>query len=301
VLEVGEPDPGMAQACHDAVVSVNSPQQEPATPEPTRVLVVDDQELFRRGLTMLLAAEDGIEVVGEAGDGIEGVALATRTAPDVVLLDVRMPKRSGIEACQEIKEAVPAAKIIMLTSSDEEADLYEAVKSGASATAMPAAFTRPSMRPQPPTAAASAASTAASLVTSVAMNVAAAPWRAARSSPASWLMSRMTTRPPAATTMSAVAPPRPDAPPVMTIVRPWSCMAASYQRSRGRGVEFRIPAWRFWSRDCSASSVGRFNPRRIHEESPVRCDRSYLRRNRWARGPGAERARGAARAERAGS
>ena len=119
----------MAQACHDAVVSVNN---EPATPEPTRVLVVDDQELFRRGLTMLLAAEDGIEVVGEAGDGIEGVALATRTAPDVVLLDVRMPKRSGIEACQEIKEAVPAAKIIMLTSSDEEADLYEAVKSGAS-------------------------------------------------------------------------------------------------------------------------------------------------------------------------
>ena len=119
----------MAQACHDAVVSVN---HEPATPEPTRVLVVDDQELFRRGLTMLLAAEDGIEVVGEAGDGIEGVALATSTAPDVVLLDVRMPKRSGIEACQEIKEAVPAAKIIMLTSSDEEADLYEAVKSGAS-------------------------------------------------------------------------------------------------------------------------------------------------------------------------
>ena len=119
----------MAQACHDAGVSVSN---EPATPEPTRVLVVDDQELFRRGLTMLLAAEDGIEVVGEAGDGIEGVALATRTAPDVVLLDVRMPKRSGIEACQEIKEAVPAAKIIMLTSSDEEADLYEAVKSGAS-------------------------------------------------------------------------------------------------------------------------------------------------------------------------
>jgi DNA-binding NarL/FixJ family response regulator len=122
----------MAQACHDAGVSVNSHPQEPAIPEPTRVLVVDDQELFRRGLTMLLAAEDGIEVVGEAGDGIEGVALATSTAPDVVLLDIRMPKRSGIEACQEIKEAVPAAKIIMLTSSDEEADLYEAVKSGAS-------------------------------------------------------------------------------------------------------------------------------------------------------------------------
>jgi DNA-binding NarL/FixJ family response regulator len=105
-----------------------------ATPErePIRVLVVDDQELFRRGITMLLAAEPGIEVVGEAGDGIEGVELAESAAPDVVLLDVRMPRRSGIEACVEIKQAVPSAKILMLTMSDEEADLYEAVKNGAS-------------------------------------------------------------------------------------------------------------------------------------------------------------------------
>ena len=100
--------------------------------EPVRVLVVDDQELFRRGLTMLLAVESGIEVVGEAGDGVEGTSIAESSAPDVVLLDVRMPKRSGIEACLSIKEAVPSAKIIMLTVSDEEADLYEAVKSGAS-------------------------------------------------------------------------------------------------------------------------------------------------------------------------
>jgi DNA-binding NarL/FixJ family response regulator len=99
--------------------------------EPIRVLVVDDQELFRRGLTMLLSSEDGIEVVGEAGDGVEGTVLAETVAPDVVLLDVRMPKRSGIEACLAIKESVPSAKIIMLTVSDEEADLYEAVKSGA--------------------------------------------------------------------------------------------------------------------------------------------------------------------------
>jgi len=99
--------------------------------EPIRVLVVDDQELFRRGITMLLALEDGIEVVGEAGDGVEGTLLAESTAPDVVLLDVRMPRRTGIEACQAIKEAVPSAKILMLTMSDEEADLYEAVKSGA--------------------------------------------------------------------------------------------------------------------------------------------------------------------------
>ncbi|WP_246060881.1 response regulator [Nocardioides dongxiaopingii] len=105
-----------------------------ATPdrEPIRVLVVDDQQLFRRGLTMLLAVEPGLEVVGEAGDGVEGTQLAETAAPDVVLLDVRMPKRSGIEACRAIKESVPTAKIIMLTVSDEEADLYEAVKSGAS-------------------------------------------------------------------------------------------------------------------------------------------------------------------------
>ena len=80
---------------------------------------------------MLLAAEVGIEVVGEAGDGLEGTSLAATAAPDVVLLDIRMPKRSGIEACLAIKDAVPSAKIIMLTVSDEEADLYEAVKSGA--------------------------------------------------------------------------------------------------------------------------------------------------------------------------
>lgn len=100
--------------------------------EPVRVAVVDDQELFRRGMTMLLGIEEGIEVVGEASNGAEGVELVISTAPDVVLLDVRMPKQSGIEACVAIKAAVPATKIIMLTVSDEEADLYEAVKSGAS-------------------------------------------------------------------------------------------------------------------------------------------------------------------------
>ncbi len=87
---------------------------------------------LRRGLVMLLGVEDGIKVVGEADDGVEGTNLAASAAPDVVLLDVRMPKRSGIEACVAIKEVVPSAKIIMLTVSDEEADLYEAVKSGAS-------------------------------------------------------------------------------------------------------------------------------------------------------------------------
>ena len=100
--------------------------------EPVRVLVVDDQELFRRGLIMLLSGDIDIEVVGEAADGITATDLAVKTAPDVILLDVRMPRRTGVEACRAIKEVVPSAKIIMLTVSDEEADLYEAVKSGAS-------------------------------------------------------------------------------------------------------------------------------------------------------------------------
>ncbi len=80
---------------------------------------------------MLLSQESDIEVVAEAGDGIAATDLATSMAPDVVLLDVRMPRRSGIEACRAIKEANPSAKVIMLTVSDEEADLYEAVKGGA--------------------------------------------------------------------------------------------------------------------------------------------------------------------------
>jgi DNA-binding NarL/FixJ family response regulator len=100
--------------------------------EPIRVVVVDDQELFRRGLTMLLNVEDDIEVVGEAGDGSTAADLAASAVPDVVLMDVRMPKQSGIEACQAIKDVAPNARIIMLTVSDEEVDLYDAVKNGAS-------------------------------------------------------------------------------------------------------------------------------------------------------------------------
>ena len=108
-----------------------SAQQDSAV-EPVRVIVVDDQELFRRGLVMLLGVEPDIEVVGEAGDGVTASELAVSTMPDIVLLDVRMPKRSGLQACMRIKEEVPSARIIMLTVSDEEGDLYEAVKNGAS-------------------------------------------------------------------------------------------------------------------------------------------------------------------------
>jgi two-component system NarL family response regulator len=96
-----------------------------------RVLIADDHALFRRGLQMVLDSEPDIIVVGEAGDGAAAVDVAAATTPDVVLLDVRMPKRSGIEACAAIKDAVPSCKIIMLTMSDEEADLYDAIKAGA--------------------------------------------------------------------------------------------------------------------------------------------------------------------------
>ena len=96
-----------------------------------RVLICDDHALFRRGLVMVLESEPGIEVVAEAEDGEEAVRKAGDAAPDVILMDVRMPKMSGIEATRAISDVVPTAKILMLTVSDEEEDLYEAVKAGA--------------------------------------------------------------------------------------------------------------------------------------------------------------------------
>jgi DNA-binding NarL/FixJ family response regulator len=100
--------------------------------ERLRVLVCDDHALFRRGLQMVLDQEEDLELVGEASDGVEVVAKAQELMPDVILMDVRMPKRSGIEAASEIKETLPHVKILMLTISDEEADHNEAIKAGAS-------------------------------------------------------------------------------------------------------------------------------------------------------------------------
>ena len=77
--------------------------------DPIRVLVVDDHALFRRGLQMVLQQETDIEVVGEASDGAEAVQKAADTLPDIVLMDVRMPRRGGIDACTSIKDAVPSA------------------------------------------------------------------------------------------------------------------------------------------------------------------------------------------------
>ncbi len=103
----------------------------PGAGEAIRVLVVDDHALFRRGLEMVLAQESDIDVVGEASDGTEAVELARELTPDIVLMDVRMPRRGGIDATTMIKDVVPSTKIVMLTISDEEADLYDAIKAGA--------------------------------------------------------------------------------------------------------------------------------------------------------------------------
>ena len=117
----------------DRLVARKPPSVKPEAMEETlKVLIADDHALFRRGLQMVLKQEPDIEVVGEAGDGHEAIEKASELMPDVVLMDVRMPKRSGIEATERIKDLLPHVKILMLTISDEEADLYDAIKAGAS-------------------------------------------------------------------------------------------------------------------------------------------------------------------------
>lgn len=107
----------------------HDPAEEPR--DAIRVLVADDHALYRRGLEMVLSAEPDIDIVGEAGDGAEAVRRAQELLPDVVLMDLRMPRRSGIEACTSIKEVAPTTKIIILTISDDEVDLFNAVRAGA--------------------------------------------------------------------------------------------------------------------------------------------------------------------------
>jgi two-component system NarL family response regulator len=96
-----------------------------------RVLIADDQAVFRRGLFVVLSSEDTIEVVAEAQNGQEAIAKTEELAPDVVLMDVRMPRVNGIDAARQIREISPSTKILMLTVSDEEEDLYQAIKAGA--------------------------------------------------------------------------------------------------------------------------------------------------------------------------
>lgn len=97
----------------------------------TRLLVVDDHTLLRRGLVALLAGEPTLEVVGEAADAAEAVRRAQALQPDVVLLDNHLPGATGIQALPELKEAAPAARILLLTVSEDAADLQAALRGGA--------------------------------------------------------------------------------------------------------------------------------------------------------------------------
>ncbi|MGN6301976.1 MAG: response regulator [Angustibacter sp.] len=97
----------------------------------TRVLVVDDQQLVRSGFTMILQ-RGGLDVVGEACDGAEAVALCAELSPDVVLMDVRMPRMDGIEATRRIVAAGPRTRVVALTTFDLDEYVYAAVQAGAS-------------------------------------------------------------------------------------------------------------------------------------------------------------------------
>lgn len=95
-----------------------------------RVLLADDHALVRAGIASLLRAS-GVEVVAEAGSGDEAITYARRLRPDLIFMDIRMPGRNGLEATKAIKAEMPEIKVVMLTVSDEDADLFEAIKSGA--------------------------------------------------------------------------------------------------------------------------------------------------------------------------
>ncbi len=99
--------------------------------DPIKVLIVDDHALFRRGIISVLAGEENMEVVGEASDGLEAIEKAKETHPDIIVMDLNMPRFSGLDATQALQSEMPQVSVLMLTISDSEADLFSAMKFGA--------------------------------------------------------------------------------------------------------------------------------------------------------------------------
>jgi DNA-binding NarL/FixJ family response regulator len=99
--------------------------------EPIRVLLADDQPLFRGAIAALLRAEAEFDVVGEAHDGLDAVELAHQLQPDLIVMDVEMPKMGGVEATRLIREQLPAVKVVMLTVSEADDNLFDAIRFGA--------------------------------------------------------------------------------------------------------------------------------------------------------------------------
>lgn len=102
-----------------------------AAGEPIRVVVVDDHMLYRRGLEMVLGTEDDLLIVGEAANGVDAVETVAATRPEVVLMDIRMPGGDGIDACRRIRDLGLGARVIMITTSEDEQDLVAALRAGA--------------------------------------------------------------------------------------------------------------------------------------------------------------------------
>jgi DNA-binding NarL/FixJ family response regulator len=99
--------------------------------EAMKVLLVDDHALFRSGIASLLGQQEDFEVIGEAGNGLEALEKAKELMPDLILMDIEMPECNGLEATRRIQEVLPYAKIVILTVSEEDHTLFEAIKAGA--------------------------------------------------------------------------------------------------------------------------------------------------------------------------
>ena len=104
----------------------------PTAPDPIRVLIVDDHHVVRLGLRSLLSHTGGFRVVGEAGSVTEAVQMAIQLTPDVVLMDIRLPDGSGVDACRKIKQENDDIRVVMLTSYSDEEAIVGAVMAGAS-------------------------------------------------------------------------------------------------------------------------------------------------------------------------